>query len=236
MPEPVEKQICPSCGASFDAHLETCPFCGFVNETADEKKFYNDLDASKKDLREMVDIPEEKATREVRRASRLIAIVLIVLGVLALAIFLLVRAVSPGQYHRDEEADYLWLQENIPALALRYTTVMRYKATAKKLRQIVGLADPVPAAVVLTDDDNSAAPRNTAPDVKIVRARAIWLEVVAGVAANPMALVTRIEALVNPEQTEDANMLAGWREKYENKITVRTKYSWWRRLLVRRTG
>ena len=120
MPEPVEKQICPSCGASFDAHLETCPFCGFVNETADEKKFYNDLDASQKDLKEMVDIPEEKATKEVRRASRLIAVVLIVLGVLALAIFLLVRAVSPGQYHRDEEADYLWLQENVPVMQARY--------------------------------------------------------------------------------------------------------------------
>ena len=29
-----------------------------------------------------------------------------------------------------------WLQENIPALYVRYTTVMRYKAMAKKLRQV----------------------------------------------------------------------------------------------------
>ena len=42
-----------------------------------------------------------------------------------------------------------WLQENIPALHVRYTTVMRYKAMAKKLRQVVGLADPVPAEAVL---------------------------------------------------------------------------------------
>jgi len=42
-----------------------------------------------------------------------------------------------------------WLQENIPALYVRYTTVMRYKAMAKKLRQVVGLADPVPAEAVL---------------------------------------------------------------------------------------
>jgi len=42
-----------------------------------------------------------------------------------------------------------WLRENIPALALRYTTVIRYKAAAKKLRQIVGLDDPVPVDVVL---------------------------------------------------------------------------------------
>lgn len=42
-----------------------------------------------------------------------------------------------------------WLQVNIPALYVRYTTVMRYKAMAKRLRQVTGLADPVPAAAVL---------------------------------------------------------------------------------------
>lgn len=42
-----------------------------------------------------------------------------------------------------------WLQVNIPALYVHYTTVMRYKAMAKRLRQVTGLADPVPAAAVL---------------------------------------------------------------------------------------
>ena len=48
-----------------------------------------------------------------------------------------------------------WLRENIPALALRYTTVMRYKAAAKKLRQVVELPDPIPVAAVL---DGAGAP------------------------------------------------------------------------------
>ena len=129
-----------------------------------------------------------------------------------------------------------WLQEHIPALALRYTTVMRYKAAAKKLRQIVGLSDPIPAATILAEDDKPAATDNSTPDVKVVQARAIWLEVVAGVAANPISLVARIDALVDPERIEDANMLDEWRERYANEITVQTKSSWWRRLLVRRTG
>ena len=157
-----------------------------------------------------------------------------------------------------------WLQENIPALALRYTTVMRYKAAAKKLRQIVGLADPIPAAAVLVDGDKAGSsgktvPRTEAartadkatsgdtvartgakskasPDVKVVQARAIWLEVAAGASANPTALIARIDAFVDPERIEDANMLAGWRERYANEITVRTKSSWWKRLLARRTG
>ena len=45
-----------------------------------------------------------------------------------------------------------WLRENVPALALRYATVMRYKAAAKKLRQVVELPDPIPVAAVLDDD------------------------------------------------------------------------------------
>ena len=168
-----------------------------------------------------------------------------------------------------------WLRENIPALALRYTTVMRYKAAAKKLRQIVGLADPIPTAAVLaeggeTNASDETVPRTrtvratdkvtsedatarvtdkavpdcnvsrtrasdkASPDVEVVRARAIWLEVVAGVASNPTALVARIDALVDPERIEDANMLAGWRERYANEITVRTKNLWWRKMLERR--
>ena len=49
-----------------------------------------------------------------------------------------------------------WLQENIPALYLRYTTVMRYKAAAQKLRRIAGLDDPVPAALVVEPPSEDA--------------------------------------------------------------------------------
>ena len=41
-----------------------------------------------------------------------------------------------------------WLREYIPALALRYTTVMRYKVAAKKFKEIAGLRDPTPAAAI----------------------------------------------------------------------------------------
>ena len=51
-----------------------------------------------------------------------------------------------------------WLRENVPALALRYTTVMRYKAAAKKLRQVVELPDLIPVAAVL---DGAGAPEGT---------------------------------------------------------------------------
>jgi hypothetical protein len=158
-----------------------------------------------------------------------------------------------------------WLQENIPALYVRYTTVMRYKAMAKKLRQVVGLADPVPAEAVLAEppcgegegrqdygayeisSQEQGSPvsargclevrkgtRVEVPDLEVVRARAVWLEVVAGVRGSPTALMERLDALTDPERVEDGNMLAGWRAKYENEITARRKSWWWRRMTRRR--
>ena len=171
-----------------------------------------------------------------------------------------------------------WLQENVPALHVRYTTVMRYKAMARKLMQATGLADPVPAAAVLAEPTQgngrageekrdygayeimrkghkrhveepadaslatdgrgngpAAGPVGTredgmAPDLAVVRARAVWLEVTKGVRGSATALMERLDALTDPERTEDAAMLAGWRAKYENEITERMKSRWWRRL------
>ena len=196
-----------------------------------------------------------------------------------------------------------WLQENIPALHVRYTTVMRYKAMAKKRRQVVGLADPVPAEAVLappaeaalvepprrggdgkrdygayeisgqgrerpmdgqghadsskgaqTEEQNRkamqaempkpgtgrmevpklAVVRVEVPDLEVVRARAVWLEVVEGVRGSPTALMERLDALTDTERVEEANMLAGWKAKYENEITGRMKSWWWRRMARKR--
>ena len=174
-----------------------------------------------------------------------------------------------------------WLQENIPALYVRYTTVMRYKAMAKRLRQVVGLADPVPAAAVLAGTlrdrgegerdygayeiscqgrgcsmDETGRPkvpkgtraetakgaragvtkgvRAKTPELAVVRARAVWLEVAEGVRRSPTALMERLDALTDPERVEEANMLAGWRAKYEYEITERMKSRWWRQMARRR--
>ena len=130
-----------------------------------------------------------------------------------------------------------WLQVNISVLYVRYTTVMRYKAMAKKLRQVVGLADPVPAEAVLAETPcggGNGKQDYSVPDLAVVRARAVWLEVVAGVRGNPTALMERLDAMTDPERVEDATMLAGWRAKYENEITERMKSRWWRRMTRKR--
>ena len=131
-----------------------------------------------------------------------------------------------------------WLRANIPALALQYTTVMRYKVAAKKLKQITGLAEPTPMDVVLPPKTAKASvlPATEVPSVEIVRARAIWEEVVKGVDQSATALFDRLDALTDPGRVEDANMLAVWREKYANKITERTKNMWWLKRLWKSAG
>jgi hypothetical protein len=190
-----------------------------------------------------------------------------------------------------------WLCDNLPEILDKYTTAMRYKAAAKKLKQVVDLADPTPADVVLpreaaasdSGSDDSAAgamPQNSetvsttgttqldvaaerkgsvkrdygadevvgggavgsgggvegrgeceireygeVPELAVVRARAIWVEVVRGIGPSATALMARLDALTDSEMVDDANMLAEWREKYMNEITERTKKRWWRRLV-----
>ena len=45
------------------------------------------------------------------------------------------------------------LEREIPELYARYKTVMKYKALSKKFRQAVGVADPVPAASLLPEEN-----------------------------------------------------------------------------------
>lgn len=139
-----------------------------------------------------------------------------------------------------------WLLENVPEMAAHYTSVIRYKAAAKKLRQIVGLADPTPVTTVLGTDGRNAAKASgggedscnygadklngDSPPVEVVRARAIYLEVMDGIPDVAARVMARIDALCDPERTDDAATLRSWREKYADAITVRRKDVWWRRL------
>ena len=72
-----------------------------------------------------------------------------------------------------------------------------------------------------------------ADELEALRARAVCAEVLAVIGEGRgmmTALLRRLGELTDPERVADANMLAGWREKYRRKITVRTKSAWERRL------
>ena len=129
-----------------------------------------------------------------------------------------------------------WLCDNLPEILDKYTTAMRYKAAAKKLKQVVELADPTPADVVLPHGAEERKGKrdygaDEIPELVVVRARAMWGEIVGGIGRSATALMARLDALTDPGRVADANMLAAWRKKYSNEITERTKRRWWRRLL-----
>ena len=154
-----------------------------------------------------------------------------------------------------------WLQMEIPALYLKYTTVMAHKAAAKRMRQILEVDDPVPLSSVLDaprpiikDCRNSHEPTKghgageikcektgvvATQEVALLRARALYLEVMKPVGEGrrkQTSLLERLWSLTDPEKVEDANMLARWRARYEDKITVRTKSMWIARLGRPRSG
>ncbi len=209
-----------------------------------------------------------------------------------------------------------WLQMNIPALYLKYKTVMAHKATAKRMRQIIGLKDPMPLSSVMPNGDDAevrimnteyksknreehdlqdygadeilfkaqsainqrqgrsaiqgrhawrsnpkgkgmsecaterqcsntrqnmrdaispkGAGDSELSDLRKLRATAIYHEIIGLISPskrNRTRLVHKLKDLTDPNAVEDANMLAEWKRFYENKITVRTKSTWSRRLL-----
>jgi len=71
-------------------------------------------------------------------------------------------------------------------------------------------------------------------EVAVLRARALYLEVIKPVrdgARRQTALIERMVKLTDPDSIEDCNMLETWKAKYELKITVRTKSLWAKRLV-----
>ena len=151
-----------------------------------------------------------------------------------------------------------WLQMNIPALYSKYKTIMRYKAAAKKLRQVVGLADPTPVSTILAEaggadetdgrggeaaggaNEISMRTKSNGMDdrrmVAALRARAVYLEAMDGVPDNATRTIQRLDELLDPERVEDATMLRSWKERYGNEITMRTKSRWLDRLFGRWAG
>ena len=74
-----------------------------------------------------------------------------------------------------------------------------------------------------------------ADEMEVLRARAVYLEVVKPVgdgSRRHAALAARLKSLTDPEMVEECNMLESWKLKYQHKITVRTKSVWERRLAL----
>ena len=64
-----------------------------------------------------------------------------------------------------------WLQMEIPALYLKYTTVMACKAAAKRMRQVLDISDPLPLSMVLGDAVRRPEPASNVDETQSSPAR-----------------------------------------------------------------
>lgn len=114
----MEKIICQSCGAEFDANETKCPYCGFLHAEGMEKKYMSDLE----DKREALDVVDDAARAEYkddakRHSKKTIKIILIVAAI----ILVIVGAAKLFDYLSmrspySEEEELLWQQETFPIL------------------------------------------------------------------------------------------------------------------------
>lgn len=115
--------ICPSCGGEYADWAQKCPYCGSVNEKADERLYLNHLE----ELRRRLDVVDEESEvtyrRQVSHQSRRLLKPLVVLLGAVLLIFCVGMTISTVSKNRQEERqlDQLeWEREEFPRLDAWY--------------------------------------------------------------------------------------------------------------------
>lgn len=118
---------CASCGAHYGAEQLRCPYCGSVNDLADEQEFMEDLGELRENLEklpsETVSQEAGQAFRDVGRIIRSTVLVVLALCAAGTVLFLASRFLGAGFEQRREEErqeEYLWKQENFPRLDALY--------------------------------------------------------------------------------------------------------------------
>lgn len=111
--------VCDSCGAEFEENLAKCPYCGSMNVKGAEREYMEKLEDVQEDLEELEDAPLDELTDTVKKQGLFLAkvflVVLAVVGILALARFILER-----RDRWDPKAEYAWQQEYYPRLDQLY--------------------------------------------------------------------------------------------------------------------
>lgn len=113
------KIICKSCAAEFLDKLPKCPYCGTMNYKGAEAEYLNKLEDVREDMEDLEVVPKEAQKKEFRKQTffwlKVIIGIICVIGLIIGLIFWL-----ESRYERDERADFLWAQENVPKLDTFY--------------------------------------------------------------------------------------------------------------------
>lgn len=92
-----------------------------------------------------------------------------------------------------------WLNANCQPLAVRYKTVMGYKAMAEKFRQAVGLADPYPATLALDDFQNTVRKDSGTTEAAGAKARKVAQEMLAECGRSQRGMRIALTARLSPD-------------------------------------
>lgn len=118
---------CASCGAHYGAEQLRCPYCGSVNDLADEREFMEDLGEIREDLEKLPSEAESHGTRQAFRdmgrvfRRTLLAVLVLCAGIGAVLLFSRAyEARSDAEREEERQAEYLWKEENFPKLDALY--------------------------------------------------------------------------------------------------------------------
>ncbi len=114
-----KKIICKSCAAEFSEKLPKCPYCETMNYKGAEAEYLKKLEAVRTDMESLEEIPKKAQKKELRKQIhfwlKVIVGVMLVIGLLFGFIYW-----QESRYDRDERADFLWVQKNVPMLDALY--------------------------------------------------------------------------------------------------------------------
>lgn len=114
---------CTSCGAVFNIHMPSCPFCGSVNELGSEEQYLHYLETIRKNLDEAGNIPEQAYMKEAKSGLKKAAIVMAILLAIVVLLFLggvVITVVLNNYFANQDLKQAQWEQENYPLLDEMY--------------------------------------------------------------------------------------------------------------------
>ncbi len=110
------EKICEFCGASFEEMLSKCPYCGNTNIKGAEAEYMEKLEEVRSDLEELAQIPVEETKKELKKQTKLIAIVMGTILVISLGVTV-VEWISNNRYGEkstsQKQSDFAWKQEHL---------------------------------------------------------------------------------------------------------------------------
>ena len=113
------KIICTSCGAEVEENLPKCPFCDTLLVQGAEQEYMDNLHRVRRDMESLKQVPRETVKSELKSQGRRIRRILMITGTVALLLAGLF-AWENHKYDRDNKADYIWGQQNFPAMSELY--------------------------------------------------------------------------------------------------------------------